>query len=341
MVKSVQHSQPATKLVDHIRELQKRLSVSLIALVGGGALVYLFYAPLLNLLRSPLNAPLFYSSPAGSFSFVMKICFMGALAITIPVIIFNLIMFIRPAFTKQIPTRHVVAASAFSAVLALSGAAFGFYYIVPGALHFFAGFQVSGLNALISADSYLGFVTNVIITFVIVFQIPLLMAFIDKIKPLSPKKLLAGEKWVVLASLIISVLVPFAFDLVTTLLIALPIVVLYNLSVIIIAVQHAQVRRKERALTSRFDEKAMPASSLSLDELSYEELVGHHDLQPSYSADVVESAQTVQQTTPQPMKISMDIRPARRPQKSVTPPEWVNRVHAPIPLDPRARLVSF
>lgn len=334
---SKQHSRSATKLVDHIRELQKRLLIAVVALVISGIAVYFVYEPLLNLLRAPLGAPLFYSTPAGSFAFVMKICFMGALVVTIPVIIYNLIMFIRPAFQKHIPLRSILTVSFLSALLAFAGTAFGYYYIIPGALRFFAGFQVDGLSALISADSYLGFVTNVIITFVIVFQIPLLIAFIDRIKPLSPKKLLAGEKWVVLASLCVSVLVPFAFDLTTSLLIALPIVVLYNISIVIVLMQHAAARRKEKALMPRFNLAAMPVSQLSLDALSFEDLVGHEpiaEVTPAYTPLVAPSVNLQQPG-------SMDIRRVNQPQATVLPPSWVNRVHDPIPLNPRARLVSF
>lgn len=248
MGKKSRHSrQPTTMtMYDHVRELQMRLFVSAIVLAASGTVVYMYYAPILAFLSSPLNAPLYYSSPAGGFAFIMKICLAGGLIITVPVLIYNLIMFIRPAIEKVLPMRRVLLTTLSSTLLAVSGAIFAFYCILPGSLQFFKGFQVSGLNALISADSYLGFVTNIIITFVIVFQIPLLMSFIDKIKPLSPKMLLSMEKWVILGSLIIALLVPFTYDIVTSLLIALPIIVLYNLSIVIVVMQHAKVKRKER-----------------------------------------------------------------------------------------------
>ncbi|CAN5394142.1 hypothetical protein BH10PAT4_BH10PAT4_4390 [soil metagenome] len=332
---SKQHSPKATTLIDHIRELQKRLLISFVVLIAAGVLVYFVYEPLLNLLRSPLGAPLFYSNPAGSFAFIMKVCFMGALALTIPVIVFNLIMFIRPAFTKPIPKRKVVAASALSAFLAFSGAAFGFYYIVPGALHFFAGFQVTGLNAIISADSYLSFVTNVIITFVLVFQLPLLIAFIDRIKPIKPSTLLRGEKWAILGGLSVSVLVPFAFDLVTSLLIALPIIALYNVSILIIVIQHAMARRRENVLHSRFDPNTIPASSLALEALSFEDLVGTEQAAITLAANqpTVVPARSVSRP-------GMDIRRSTTPPSSVQPAEWVHRVHDPIPLNSRMRMVT-
>jgi len=333
VARSVRNSRPATKLLDHIRELRRRLLISVVALIVAGVAVYAFYEPILNLLRSPLGAPLFYSSPAGSFSFVMKICFMGALAVAIPVIVFNLIMFIRPAFKEAIPLKRVYSTAALSSILAFAGAAFGFYYIIPGALRFFAGFQVDGLSALISADSYLSFVTNVIITFVLIFQLPLLISFIDRIKPIKPKQLLKGEKWVILGSLIISVLVPFAFDLTTSLLIALPIVVLYNLSIVIVLMQHASAKRRAKYLYPTFDLSHMPASTLSISDLSFEDLVGH---EPTLASSMITTSNPSSNGRP-----GVDIVRVSSAPASVEPAEWVNRIHDPIPLDPRARLVSF
>lgn len=239
-------------LLDHVRELQKRLLVVVVVLAAAGSLGYVFYTQIFTILRSPLGADLYYNSPAGSFGFVMKICTMVGIAVALPVIIYNLIMFLRPAFEKVLTLKSVYKLTAGSVLLAVSGAAFGYFLIIPGALHFFSGFQMNGLAALITADSYLSFVTNVIITFVLVFQIPLLMVLIDRIKPISPKKLFSMEKYVVIAGLTVSILVPFAFDFITCLLIAAPIVVLYNLSIGLIIWQQAGARRKERKLNKNF-----------------------------------------------------------------------------------------
>lgn len=323
-----------TTVVDHLKELQKRFFVSAIALVAAGVAVYFFYEPILTLLRSPLGAPLYYSNPAGSFAFVMKICFMGALAVTIPIIVYNIIMFIRPAFEKALPVRRVYLTTLFSALLAMAGAAFGFLFIIPGALHFFAGFQVDGLSALISADAYLGFVTNVIITFILVFQLPLLIAFIDTIKPLTPKKLLGAEKWVILGSLVVSFLVPFALDITTSLLIALPIIALYNLSILVVVIRHVQAKRRERAKQqAALSVSLIPSSSLSLNELAFEDLVGEQVVTTiSSSPTSLPSAQHNGSV--------MDVRTVSTRPAPVVPAPWVHRVHDQIAIDPRARVIS-
>ncbi|MBC7868644.1 twin-arginine translocase subunit TatC [Candidatus Saccharibacteria bacterium] len=336
MKRLARHSRPTTKLFDHLRELQMRTIVSVVALVISGIAVYGFYEPLLSLLRSPLGAPLYYSSPAGSFAFVMKVCFMGALTVTIPIIIYNLIMFVRPVFDEKLTLGRVYVTTTLSAVLALMGAVFGFVFIIPGTLRFFAGFQVDGLSALISADNYLSFVTNVIITFVLVFQLPLLIALIDSIKPLPPKKLLGMEKWVILGSLVISLLVPFAFDLTTSLLIALPIVVLYNLSIVIVVLQHASLARKIRVAAraagarSVFDQSSTAESALSLSELSFESLVG----------ELAHFEQTTPLLTTEPQQPGVDIRPLTARPQAVVSADWVHRLAEPITLDAHVRLIS-
>lgn len=316
MGQSVQIISSSTTVHDHIRELQMRLIVSAVALAVAGTIVYFFYAPILAFLSSPLGAPLYYSSPSGSFTFVMRICFTGALVFTIPILAYNIIMFVRPAFIKVLPMKRVFVTVGSSTALAIAGAIFAFYCILPGTLSFFKGFQVTGLNALISADNYLGFVTNIIIMFVIVFQIPLIIAFIDKIKPLQPRKLLRIEKWVVLGSLIVALLAPFTYDLVTSLLIALPIIVLYNLSIILVVFQHTRAahitKTAIRATIVKPTENTVELV-LSLNELTFEslsdELAG---LEKSKPVSTIPSGYSV-----------MDVKRQNTRPETVSPAAWV------------------
>ncbi|HEY8886056.1 MAG TPA: twin-arginine translocase subunit TatC [Candidatus Microsaccharimonas sp.] len=231
-------------LMDHIRELRTRIIVCAVVLIVGGVVGYLFYNPILEWLRSPLGTNLYYSTPAGSFNFVLKVSSMIGILAAVPFIIFQLIMFVQPVFKEKLSTPRIVFYTVASILLAVAGACFAFYGILPGALKFFAGFQVAGLSALIDANNYLNFVINAIVTFILVFQIPLLMVIIDRIKPISPKKLFAAEKYVVLGGLLVSLIVPFAMDITTCLLIASPIVILYNLSVGMIVIRHFASRHQ-------------------------------------------------------------------------------------------------
>lgn len=270
-MKGRRHTEPSDKLtmLDHVRELRLRLIVVVVVLVVGGTLGYLFFEQILSWLKSPLIGDLYYSSPAGSFSFVMKIATLAGIALAVPVIIYQIIMFIRPALPKVFSRKRVFGYTGLSILLAMAGAAFGFYLILPGALHFFAGFQVEGLAALIGADSYLSFVTNVLITFMIVFQIPLLLVIIDHIKPIKPANLFKAEKYVILGGLLVSFFVPFALDITTSLLIATPIIALYNLSIGLIVWRHWFLKHRTAEQT------ALARQELILDDAIVAEFFAH------------------------------------------------------------------
>jgi hypothetical protein len=208
---------------------------------------------------------------------------------------------------------------------------FGFTCILPGTLHFFGGYQVGGLSALISADSYLNFVINIIITFVLVFQLPLLIGFIDLIKPLTPKKLFGYEKWVILGSLIISLVVPFSYDLVTSLLVALPIVVLFNLSIVIVSIRHAGIRRSERRVRRvALDLSLMTESTLSLSDLLFEDLTSETITNNPIATAHVNLTR----------RAGMDIAPTNTPPVPVEPAEWYRQKHQPVPLSNHVHLIS-
>lgn len=243
MKKSVRSDFSPTML-HHVKEIQMRLLITVLVLIAGMIVGYVFYEFLFQFIKAPLHGPLHYTSPAGSFSFVIKICLMVGVIATIPVAVYNIIMFVQPALVEKLSKLRVYLTTCMSLLLAAGGAAFAFFVIIPMALEFFFKFQVDGLEALISADDYLRFVVNVIITFVLIFQMPLLISLIDHITPLPPKKLLKAEKFIIVGSVAVGVLVPFALDPVIQLLIASPIIILYNVSIGIVVLQHMYKRRR-------------------------------------------------------------------------------------------------
>src|SRR5207249_925539 len=140
----------------------------------------------------------YYQNVAGNFTLIMKICVITGLIVAIPAMIYNIIRFVEPAFSKRIGRHSVVLVSLLALVLGISGAAFAMYVIVPMSLHFFQGFQIDGIKPLLSANEYLNFVLNAVTSSVIMFQIPLIVLFIDFIRPIPPKKLLKYEKYIIL-----------------------------------------------------------------------------------------------------------------------------------------------
>jgi sec-independent protein translocase protein TatC len=234
-------------LVDHLHELRNCLFVPAAAFLIGGTLGYIWHNQLIGILRKPFNETLYYGTPAGNFNFIMKICLITGLAMALPVLVYKVMSFIRPALPSLIVAKTMRRMTLLSFFLALSGLLFAFFIMVPMSLHFFAGFKVNGISPLISADSYLSFVANCLLSFMIIFQIPLVMSFIDRIRPIPPGKMWHNEKYVIVGALALALILPFTYDPVTQFIVAVPIIVLYNLSILLIVFAH---RRQKPVATA-------------------------------------------------------------------------------------------
>jgi sec-independent protein translocase protein TatC len=254
-------SRPRTFL-DHVHELRTRLLVSGAAFLVGGGIGYLLRKSLLRALDRSSHQTLYYTTPTGAFSLVMKLCVMLGIVFLLPVLTYNLMSFVQPALKRHFSRRQLMFVSFLSLILAIAGAIFAYYVVVPMSLHFFNSYRVPGIQPLISATEYLDFITNHILTFIIMFQIPLVILFIDRIKPLPPKMFWKYERHVIIGSLVIALILPFTYDPFTEFLVAIPMIVLYNLSIILVVIAHHGRRStKSFAPTAKFvPEQPVPAS---------------------------------------------------------------------------------
>lgn len=234
MVRTKLTGQQALPVSLHIKELRSRLLFCALVFLGGSIAGYINQNYITAFMKGLIDESLYYTSPTGNFSFIMKVSAVVGLAITIPVLVFNVLRFIQPALEKRIQYSKIWVASGMALMLALAGIAFAMFFIMPIALRFFAGFRVNGIEALISANSYLDFITKAVMSFAILFQIPLLITIINHIRPIPPRTLLKYERHVIVAAFVVGLLLPFSYDPVTQLIIATPIIVLYNLSIIYI-----------------------------------------------------------------------------------------------------------
>ncbi len=324
-----ERSQRTTTMFHHVREIQLRLLTVVAVLLVGMVVGYFFYEQLFQFIKSPLHTDLHYTSPAGSFNFIIKICMMVGLVGALPVAVYNIIMFIQPALKERISRLRVYITTLFSLFFALAGAAFAFLVIIPMALEFFFKFQVEGLEALISADDYLQFVVNVVVTFALIFQLPLIMSFIDHVTPLPPRKLLKAEKFIIVGSIAIGVLVPFALDPVVQLLIASPIIILYNLSIIVVIIQQHGRRRR------------MASNDAARTEVKMETTKVTSPMKPTIATEHSVTARPKQPPSSRPRPTAMADIGRVRPVSTPTPPVRAPRTVATRPRSAQGpRLIS-
>ena len=216
---------------EHVRELRKRLMYSIAALFLGSAVGYAIHEPLFRLIRRPLHAQLYYTTPTGGFNAIIKISILFGVLVTVPVFVYQVGKFLSPAFTRRIRAMRIIL---FSIVLAILGVLFAYYLSLPASLHFLANVDSKDLQSLITVNEYLNFVLGYIASFALLFQLPLIMLFINRIKPQRPGRLMGIQRWVILFSFILAAILTPTPDPINQIIMALPIIVLYQFSVVLI-----------------------------------------------------------------------------------------------------------
>jgi sec-independent protein translocase protein TatC len=227
---------PSQTFSAHVQEIRRRLVYIALALFIFSTLGYVFRLPIIRFLQQPIGVPLYFTTPAGSFNFVMQISMMIGFIMALPVLVYQFVRFIEPALPVRLKRWSVIKIMLASCVLAAIGAAFGFFVLIPSSLKFFMGYSSEQILPLISATDYLSYVTNTLAAFAAIFQIPLIFLFINRIKPLKPSKLLKYQRHIVVGSLGLALVLPFTYDPLTMFIIALPMIVLYYLSIILVLI---------------------------------------------------------------------------------------------------------
>ena len=231
-------------MMDHVAELRRRALWCLIALFIGGVIGYRYQDQIIAWLVKPLGQQLFYTSPKGGFDFLIKICLFFGFILAVPVIIYNLFKFISPAIPPQI-TYSFTKIILVSILLALSGVAFAYFVSLPAALHFLNNFSSEQVSSLISAQEYFNFVMIYMAGFALLFQMPLVFSFINKVKPLKPTRLLKQQRVVILISFIVAAVLTPTPDPFNQALMAAPIIALYQTSIGVVWRDNKRIYRKK------------------------------------------------------------------------------------------------
>ena len=217
-------------VTSHLTELRSRLITSLLFLALLFVICWIFSVPILQFISKPLKKHhLIFISPTEAFFANLKVAFFSAVFFCLPLLIYEIWAFIAPGLYKK-EKKYTLGFVFFSSLLFVLGAFFCFSVILPFGIQFLLTFKASTLEATISIDKYLRFIVWLLMIFGIVFEMPLLSFFLSKIGILKPTMLSGNRKYgVVIIFFASAVLTPP--DVVTQILLALPLILLYELSI--------------------------------------------------------------------------------------------------------------
>jgi sec-independent protein translocase protein TatC len=248
----LRHGEEAT-LVEHLGELRARLVISLLAVVVAFVVVYVFHGQLLEWLNRPLPEHLRKPATFGvaePFITSVMVSFWASLLIALPVWLWQLWSFLAPALQEH-SQRVIAAFTAFAALLLVAGVMFGYFVALPAAVHFLTDYDSNHFNILIRARDYYSFVVTVLFAVAIVFELPIFVLGLVRIRVLTTAKLRRNRRigYVIVAA--VAVALP-GVDPVTTLLEMAPLMVLFEASIWLAVFFERRWKAREAAQEAAF-----------------------------------------------------------------------------------------
>lgn len=172
---------------------------------------------------------------SGQFTTHMWVAFVAGIIIAFPYIIWELWRFIKPALTDR-ERKYSSGVVFFTTLLFLSGVLFGYYVISPLSINFLGSYTVSEqVKNQISLDSYISTITILTFASGVVFELPMVVFFLSKLGIITPAFMRAYRKHAMVVNLIIAGLITPSPDVSSQLLVALPLFLLYELSIYVSA----------------------------------------------------------------------------------------------------------
>ncbi len=218
-------------LVDHLTELRTRLFIVIISVVVAGGVCYLFIEEIVRLVLAPAGTVEFvYLAPPELFLAYLRLSFVLGFLITLPVTLFQIWLFVRPALerSEKRAGRFVLLGGTF---FFAAGAFFAYRVILPITLRFFLQYASPAVQPLFSFGGYVGFVLSIVFAFGLAFEMPIVIVIFAKIGLVTPSALRAARKWVYVVIMVLSALLTPP-DVVSQVLLAGPMIGLFELSVL-------------------------------------------------------------------------------------------------------------
>ena len=225
-------------VVEHLTELRRRLMISVIAFAVAAVVVYIFSLDIIEfLIRYYRDATdgdrdaLIFTGPLDAFTTRLKIATYGGIVLASPVWLYQLWRFITPGLNPN-EKRYAVPFLTASIALFVLGAFVAMRTLEP-ALGFLLGQGGTELEPLLTADKYLTLVSLMILAFGLAFEFPVLLVFLLIARVVTTQQLSSARRWAILGITVFAAVITPSQDPYSMLLMAVPMYVFYELSIIL------------------------------------------------------------------------------------------------------------
>ena len=233
----------------HLIELRKRLGISVASLIVMFFVMFYFHEPILNWMVEPLNSALIEvgkksvhaadgmvttSQVGGAFFVAIKVAFFAGIVASLPIILSQIWMFIAPGLYAN-EKKMIIPFVFGGTIMFLIGVLFAYYVVTPFGFDFLITFGSFKFTPLINIEDYVGFFTKILFGFGIAFELPVFAYFLALLGLVDDRQMRDFFKYAVIIIFIVAALLTPP-DVLTQLLMAGPLIILYGFSILIVRV---------------------------------------------------------------------------------------------------------
>lgn len=231
MRKKNKGNEKSLTVVGHLTELRKRLIYSSIVLITAILLFYNFSESVVtHIVSIAPNINFVFIAPAELLMSYIKISVIGGFVVSAPFLLLQIWLFVSPGLTKS--EKRTIAVSLFiGGIFFIVGVVFSYLIILPIMLQFFMGFQIEQIEEMISFSNYLTFIINTLLSFGIIFELPIIMVILTKFHIIKVDFIKKNRKYAILLIFIVAAILTPP-DVITQSLLAGPMILLFEVGVI-------------------------------------------------------------------------------------------------------------
>ncbi len=252
MAKEPVGQQAEMPFLEHLEELRWRILWSLLAMIVGVIVAFtiMIKYDAIKFLAQPMlpflqGAKLVYTHPAAAFKITMTLSFVVGAVFASPVIIYQFWSFLSPALYKH-EKKVVIPVLIFGAVLFLGGVALAFFGLIPLTLRMLTSVQSSVLQPMISVEGYFSFAIGFCLIMGAVFELPILIMALTALGMVTPSFLNKFRRHALVICIVAAAFITPGQDPFSLAAVALPLIGLYEVSIVCSIIIHRRRERKER-----------------------------------------------------------------------------------------------
>ncbi len=227
--------------LEHILELRSKLLKIFFSIIIFSIIGYLNSNIIISFLLYPISDPqinLQVLKITSVFSTKLIVSIFFGLLISFPILIYQLLSFIMPAFNSKLTVLKIIMFICISLILFIVGLSFGYYILIPFSVSFFKSISIPLLESIslnYTLENYLIYLIWILIISSLVYQLPILILFMVKMGIVDIKWLKSNRRYIIVIFFILSALFTPP-DPLSQLMVAFPLIILYEISIIIVKI---------------------------------------------------------------------------------------------------------